>query len=404
MSAVPAAAATASKKNPALSAALARLLQHDTAGDPCGGLRWVRRTTSRLADALTQLGFPLCDRTVARLLRADGFALRVNHKSIPSVSPTDRNAQFECIADLKRRCAADGSPLVSVDTKKRELVGNFKNPGAAWERQPVQVNDHDFRSQAQGLAVPYGIYDLHANAGTVLVGQSHDTPFFAVDCLDHWWRCAGRARYPHATLLTVLADCGGSNGYRPRAWKCALQHRFCNPHRLSVRVAHYPPGPIQVQPDRAPPLQRNQQELGRSPTAQLGTHPQLHPHYHHPHRPLCLLPPAPGGLPDRHQDHSTTNGSTEPHQKPAPAQLELHHLSEPKLSSYFFAYPQILSWRVVRGTRAFGFQCSLRTKARNSRHGGNLSQSSPQNCSHKAPKTESAPVADLPQRELNLPG
>ena len=182
------------------------------------------------------------------MLRADGFALRVNHKSIPSVSPTDRNAQFECIADLKRRCAADGSPLVSVDTKKRELVGNFKNPGAAWERQPVQVNDHDFRSQAQGLAVPYGIYDLHANAGTVLLGQSHDTPFFAVDCLDHWWRSAGRARYPHATLLTVLADCGGSNGYRPRAWKYALQHRFCNPHRLSVRVAHYPPGQSKYNP------------------------------------------------------------------------------------------------------------------------------------------------------------
>ena len=224
------------------------MLQNDTAGDPCGGLRWVRRTTQRLADALTARGFPVCDRTAARLLRADGFALRVNHKCIPTVSPADRNAQFEFIAALKRQCIARGSPLVSVDTKKKELVGNFKNPGAAWERQPVRVNDHDFRSQAEGLAVPYGIYDLLANAGTVVVGQSHDTPFFAADCLDHWQRSVGRSRYPHATRLAVLADCGGSNGYRPRAWKYGLQHRFCNPRGITVQVAHYPPGQSKYNP------------------------------------------------------------------------------------------------------------------------------------------------------------
>ena len=224
------------------------MLQHDTAGDPCGGLRWVRRTTQRLAAALTELGFPVCDRTVARLLRADGFALRVNQKYIPTVSPADRNAQFEFIADLKRQCAARDSPIVSVDTKKKELVGDFKNPGAAWEQQAVKVNDHDFLSQAEGRAVPYGIYDLLANTGTVLVGQSHDTPFFAVDCLAHWWRSVGRARYPRATRLTVLADCGGSNGYRPRAWKYGLQHRFCNPHAIAVQVAHYPPGQSKYNP------------------------------------------------------------------------------------------------------------------------------------------------------------
>ena len=133
-------------------------------------------------------------------------------------------------------------------TKKKELVGNFKNLGSAWESRPLPVHDHDFRSLADGLAVPYGIYDLLANAGTVVVGDSHDTPFFAVDCLDYWWRSAGQTRYPNATRLTVLADCGGSNGHRPRAWKYALQHRFCNPHRLAVTVAHYPPGQSKYNP------------------------------------------------------------------------------------------------------------------------------------------------------------
>ena len=238
----------APKKNPAVTAALEALLEHDTAGDPCDGSRWVRRTTKSLALLLTARGFPVCDRTVARLLRLLGFALRVNYKSIPSVNPADRNAQFERIAAVKGRCATSGSPLVSVDTKRKQLVGNFKNAGKTYQEQPLQVHDHDFRSLADGIAIPYGIYDVLANTGTVVVGTSHDTPYFAVDCLAFWWRTVSQLRYPAATQLTVLADCGGSNGYRPRAWKHGLQYRFCNPHGLSVRVVHYPPGQSKYNP------------------------------------------------------------------------------------------------------------------------------------------------------------
>jgi len=218
------------------------MLRHDTAGDPCSGLRWVRRSTRRLASRLTELGLPASPRTVARLLRAMRFSLRVNRKYLPIVSHKDRNTQFELFAALRRRCDRDNIPVVSVDTKKRELVGLFKNAGTAWRQSPVNVLDHDFRSLADGIAVPYGIYDTRSNSGFVVVGTSRDTPFFAVSNLRRWWRSEGALRYPHASSLVVLADCGGSNGYRPRAWKHQLQHAFCNPFRIAVTVAHYPAG------------------------------------------------------------------------------------------------------------------------------------------------------------------
>ena len=221
---------------------LAALLRHDTAGDPCSALRWTRRTTRNLADHLTALGLPVSARTVARLLRDMGYSLRVNSKCLPSTSPTERNAQFEFIARLRRDCARRNIPIVSIDSKKKELVGRFRNPGAAWEPEPVAVNDHDFRSHADGLAVPHGIYDTLANRGFVRVGVSSDTPFFAVDNLDAWWRTEGCDRYPEASSLVILADCGGSNGYRTRAWKYCLQHHFCSVHRIAVTVAHYPAG------------------------------------------------------------------------------------------------------------------------------------------------------------------
>ena len=181
-------------------------------------------------------------RTVARLLRALGYSLRVNHKCIPSTSPAERNDQFEFIDHLRRDCARRNTPILSIDSKKKELVGRFRNAGLSWEPAPVPVNDHDFRSQASGLAVPHGIYDTLANRGFVSVGVSSDTAFFAVDNLDAWWRSEGSSRYPDASQLILLADCGGSNSYRIRAWKYALQHRFCNVHQLPVTVAHYPAG------------------------------------------------------------------------------------------------------------------------------------------------------------------
>jgi hypothetical protein len=133
-------------------------------------------------------------------------------------------------------------PIISIDTKEKELVGNFKNAGAKWDQQPVAVNDHDFRSQADGIAVPYGVYDLQANRGTLFVGTSSDTPEFAVDCIEKWWRTEGQHRHPHEKHLIILADGGGSNASNSRTFKFGLQHRLCNLHGLTVEVAHYPPG------------------------------------------------------------------------------------------------------------------------------------------------------------------
>ena len=218
------------------------LLEWETAGDPMGGLKWTRRTTEKIAAQLRKLGIQVGKNTIGRLLKQMGFSLRVNHKKIARGCKRDRNEQFEYIATLRRRFTRNGYPIVSVDTKKKEMVGNFKNPGVAWTREPVLVNDHDFRSSAQGMAVPYGIYDVQANRGAVFVGVSYDTPAFAVDSIEKWWRGEGRMRYPHSKELLVLADGGGSNGSTRRAWKVALQEKLADRHGLHVTVCHYPTG------------------------------------------------------------------------------------------------------------------------------------------------------------------
>ncbi len=223
-------------------AQIEELMKHETAGDPMSGLKWTRRTTAKIAVKLQSLGINVCARTVAGLLKKMGFSLRVNHKKLSASSHPERDAQFARITELRERCATEHLPVISVDTKKKELVGVFKNAGAKWDRDPVLVNDHDFRSLADGIAVPYGVYDLQANRGTLFVGTSYDTPGFAVDCIEKWWRSEGQQRYAGANRLVILADGGGSNGSRCRAWKMGLQHRLCNRHGLSVTVVHYPPG------------------------------------------------------------------------------------------------------------------------------------------------------------------
>lgn len=180
---------------------------------------------------------------MAKLLKQMNYSLRVNHNRLSAGTDARlRDAQFARIASLRAQCAAEGLSLISVDTKKKELVGQFKNPGLAWRDKPVLVNDHDFRSQAEGLAVPYGAYDILANLGTVFVGASHDTPKFTVDAIATWWRYEGQRRYRRAPRLTTLADSGGSNGADCRAWKYGLQQRLCERHGLLVNVAHYPSG------------------------------------------------------------------------------------------------------------------------------------------------------------------
>ncbi len=230
------------KKKPEIIGLIQKEMECDTAGDPCTGQQWYRRTTHSIASVLTRLGIPLTDRTVSRILKSLGFALRVNHKQLSAIRHPDRSLQFQIISMLRTIFSHTRLPIISVDTKKKELIGQFRNPGTYWRGTPHLVNDHDFRSQADGLAIPYGIYDVLANTGTFYVGYSHDTPEFSVDCTATWWKECGRYLYPDANEFLILADSGGSNGCHPRAWKYFLQHKLANPFNLTVTVAHYPSG------------------------------------------------------------------------------------------------------------------------------------------------------------------
>ena len=217
-------------------------MKHDVAGDPITGVKWTRRTTRKIAQELRAAGIHVSSQTVARILKDLDYSLRVNHKKVSRGSGPDRNEQFEYISGQRTSFRERDLPIVSIDSKKKELVGNFKNQGTAWKRTPELVSDHDFRSDAEGMATPYGIYDVRANRGAVFVGTSFDTPDFAAENLARWWKAEGRKRYPGATELLVLADGGGSNGPRNRAFKHGLQTRLCDPHGISVTLCHYPAG------------------------------------------------------------------------------------------------------------------------------------------------------------------
>jgi hypothetical protein len=205
-------------------------------------LKWTRKTTAKVAAEVRRTGIRVSPNTVARLLKNLHYRLRANAKTIARCSPADRDDQFRKIAALRKTFEADGLPIISIDTKKKEQVGLFKNAGKEWALERRPVLDHDFRSDAQGIAIPYGIYLPVPNTAMVFVGTSHDTPEFAVDCVEAWWRLDGRARFPGVDRLLILADGGGSNGARCRAWKYFLQHRLSSVHRVAVTVAHYPSG------------------------------------------------------------------------------------------------------------------------------------------------------------------
>lgn len=193
--------------------------------------------------AMSSLGstHPVSPPTVARLLREQDYSLKGNRKQLAVSSPY-RDEQFQYLQGQKQVFWERGWPVISVDTKKRELIGRFANAGTIWCRDPHRVNVYDFRSLADGIAIPYGIYDLIQNAGFVFVGVSADTGEFAVDAIVWWWLGYGQMDYPGAPALLILADGGGSNGYRLRLWKYALQHRLVNTTGLAVTVCHYPKG------------------------------------------------------------------------------------------------------------------------------------------------------------------
>lgn len=222
-------------------------MKHEIAGDPMSGLKWTRRTTQKIADELKHAGIDVSANTVARLLKKMGFSLKLNQKTIESgsknpPSPKERNRQFKHIKKMRKKFSKENKPVISVDTKKKELIGNFKNGGRSWEQDPVKVNDHDFPQDAKGKAVPYGIYDTIANKGTIFLGTSHDTPSFAVDSIEKWWINEGRDRYPNTDEILILADSGGSNSCRSRVWKYRLQEKLCEKHGIFVKVCHYPTG------------------------------------------------------------------------------------------------------------------------------------------------------------------
>ena len=202
---------------------------------------WTGKRLRQIAADLRKLKIHVSPNTVRRLLHEIDYTLHANAKSL-SVSSKERDAQFNCIAQQRRRFCRCGLPIISVDTKKKELVGNFKNPGRVWSQQALPVNDHDFRSQALGVASPYGIFELRSNRGSVFVGTSHDTPRFAAENIARWWRYSGRKDYPDASKLLILADSGGSNGARVRAWKYELYRQLVEPFGLKITVCHYPTG------------------------------------------------------------------------------------------------------------------------------------------------------------------
>ncbi len=204
--------------------------------------KWLRSSLRSLSRRLKARGHPASANTVRRLLKKQSYSLKANRKEITGTPHPDREEQFCYIESQKQAFLAQGLPVISVDTKKKELIGAFKNAGRSWCQQAEKVNVHDFRQDAFARAVPYGIYDLKHNRGSVFVGQSADTPEFAVDAITAWWRGEGQARFPDADQLLILADAGGSNGYRPRLWKQQLQAQLADALGLEVTVCHYPSG------------------------------------------------------------------------------------------------------------------------------------------------------------------
>src|SRR5215468_4060814 len=233
----------AAELDPGLCPALLALVEPDERGDPVSPLRWTAKSTRGLAAELTAQGHQDSADTVADLLREEGFSLQGNAKAIEGAQHPDRDAQFRYISEQARACQDAGDPVISVDTKKKELVGDFANGGKEYRPQgsPVPVRTHDFIDKDLGKAIPYGVYDVAADAGWVNVGTDHDTAAFAVESIRRWWTAMGQAAYPRARRLLITADAGGSNSYRTRAQKAELA-AFALETGLTVTVCHFPPG------------------------------------------------------------------------------------------------------------------------------------------------------------------
>lgn len=231
------------KKEPEIENILLELAKDDTAGSPVNEEKWIRKSLRNLSEQISEEGFQASPPTVSRLLKKHKYSLMANRKDKEGNSQhPDRNTQFEIIQEKKRECQAANIPRISVDAKNKELIGNFKNKGKALRKEPDIVNVHDFPSDATGPGIPYGVYDPVKNKGFVCVGTSFQTPEFAVESIEIWWKNIGRQDYPNSKELAIFADGGGSNGYRSRLFKKFLQEKLCNNYGLTVSVHHYPRG------------------------------------------------------------------------------------------------------------------------------------------------------------------
>jgi transposase len=231
------------ESQPGIKEALEQLVDPVTRGDPMSPLRWTCKSKATLAAELTKQGWTISATKVGRLLHELGYSLQSARKRIEGASHPDRNAQFEQINSTVEDYLERGQPVISVDTKKKELVGEFKNSGKEWQPKgsPEPVLVHDFPQDAIGKAIPYGVYDMGRDEAWVSVGLDHDTPAFAVASVRQWWKKMGSRAYPDANELLITADAGGSNGYRSRAWKAGLQD-LADEMNLCIRVSHFPPG------------------------------------------------------------------------------------------------------------------------------------------------------------------
>ena len=234
---------TLAVKQPGLVEALDELVHPETRGNPMSLVRWTSKSTQKLADELVRQGFRVSADTVGRMLKKLGYSLQAPAKVKEGTSHPDRDAQFRYLNSRAAEMVAAGQPVISVDTKKKEMVGEYDNGGVEWqpEGEPVRVNVHDFVDPEQGRAIPYGIYDVANDEGWVSVGDTADTAEFAVNSIRSWWYEMGRPRFPDATKLLITADAGGSNGYRVRAWKAELA-KLAAETGLEITVCHYPPG------------------------------------------------------------------------------------------------------------------------------------------------------------------
>lgn len=230
-----------SNLDPALAKDLTRIMDENTAGDPMSLLKWTGKSTRNIADEMFKLGHPMSAMSVYRMLKEMDYSLQANVKTKEGKEHPDRDIQFRYINDQVKKFIKDKDPVISVDTKKKENVGEFKNPGQTWRKEKREVLAHDFPHLGMGKAIPYGTYDMQKNIGMVNVGVTHDTAEFAVESIRRWWKLMGRAEYPEAKKLLTCADSGGSNGNRVKAWKLYLQ-KLSDEFNLTITVCHYPPG------------------------------------------------------------------------------------------------------------------------------------------------------------------